>query len=89
MCKREDGLLEQYGITMVDHTDIMGIATLVNDLIDMDFFDESQEQAIFEDAVCQVVKCVQDKLPKEYQTLINHSMSSQRGAGAHGCMRRD
>jgi hypothetical protein len=56
--------------TIVQQLEISQIATLVNAIVDLQYFDEDQEQEIFEDCVAQVLFVVDKLLPHPYKQLI-------------------
>eukprot|EP01043_Picozoa_sp_COSAG02_P037893 COSAG02_NODE_2879_length_7828_cov_3.672791_5_plen_520_part_00 len=56
--------------TIVQQLEIGHIATLVNAVIDLEHFDEDQEQEIFEDAVSQVLQVLDIALPHPYKQLV-------------------
>ena len=55
---------------IISKSETKTIATLINRVVDLDFFDERQEQQIFEHAVGQVVDVISDILPPAYRELI-------------------
>ena len=51
--------------------EIIQIATLVNELIDLEFFDEESEQRLFEDCVKKIVDLLEDVLPFDFFQLVH------------------
>ncbi len=64
--RRED----RAATTIVQQHEIGHIASLVNAVVDLEFFDEDQEQEIFEDAVIQVLQVLDCVLPHPYKQLV-------------------
>eukprot|EP01043_Picozoa_sp_COSAG02_P032679 COSAG02_NODE_2194_length_9554_cov_12.883659_6_plen_296_part_00 len=62
--------------TIVQQLEISQIATLVNAIVDLQYFDEDQEQEIFEDCVTQVLFVVDKSLPHPYKQLIVNRRSN-------------
>ena len=56
--------------TIVQQLEIGHISSLVNAVVDLPFFNEDQEQEIFEDAVVQVLQILDSALPHPYKQLI-------------------
>lgn len=44
---------------------------MINEMIDLEFFNEDEEQVIFEDAVVRVVKHIEASLPSTYLNLVH------------------
>jgi len=60
---------------LLNEEDILQITTLVNELIDLDFFDEESEQRIFEHCVRSVIAALEGILPRDYFHLVRSSHS--------------
>lgn len=73
--KRDD----RRATTIVQQLEIGRIASLVNAVIDLEHFDEDEEQEIFEDAVSQVLQALDVVLPHPYKQLV-----VSNGLGTHG-----
>lgn len=61
---------ERRATSIVQHHEISHIATLVNAVVDLEFFNESEEQEIFEDAVAEVLRVLDSVLPHPYKKLV-------------------
>ena len=57
---------------MISELHINRITTLVNELVDLDFFDEDSEQRIFDDLIRKIVFTLEDILPEDYHLLVTH-----------------
>lgn len=64
------GHRDRSATTIVQQHEIVHIASLVNAVVDLEFFDEDQEQEIFEDAVVKVLRVLDDVLPHPYKQLV-------------------
>ena len=51
--------------------EIISTAKLINDLVDLSFFDEFQEQEIFEFSVVHMIDLVSERLPNEFIRLVH------------------
>lgn len=51
---------------LMSDREVSTVAHLINDLVDLECFDEDEEQEIFEFAVCRLVEKLADCLPNEY-----------------------
>ena len=56
--------------------------SLLNAILDLDYFTEEEEQLIFRHAVCAVLNAVQHKLPQFFQ----HSQKCHSGLGTPCCL---
>ena len=56
--------------------------SLLNAILDLDYFTEEEEQLIFRHAVCAVLNAVQHKLPQFFQ----HSQKCHSGLGPPCCL---
>ena len=61
---------DRQATTIVQQLEIGHIATLVNAVVDLEFFDEDQEQEIFEDAVTQMLQVLDAALPHPYKQMV-------------------
>ena len=57
---------------MISEAHIGRITTLVNELVDLDFFDEDSEQRIFDDLIRKIVFTLEDIMPEDYHLLVKH-----------------
>ena len=57
---------------MIPEAHIDRITTLVNELVDLDFFDEESEQRIFDDMIRKIVFTLEDIMPEDYHLLVKH-----------------
>ena len=75
--ERRRKLLYSYGrfqrnkTRLLTDLEIIKISTLVNELIDLEFFDEDSEQRIFEDCVRKIVATLEDVLPYDFFALVH------------------
>ncbi len=75
--ERRRKLLYSYGrfqrnkTRLLTELEIIKISTLVNELIDLDHFDEDSEQRIFEDCVRKIVATLEDVLPFDFFSLVH------------------
>jgi hypothetical protein len=73
--KRADKLIRgaeqtEQSITMVTQEEIAEITSLLNQLIDLDFFDEESEERIFRSCVDQIIIALEDIMPIDYHMLV-------------------
>ena len=57
---------------MIPDEHIDRITTLVNELVDLDFFDEDSEQRIFDDMIRKIVSTLEEIMPEDYHLLVQH-----------------
>jgi len=50
--------------------EVVLVSRIINDIVDMEHFDDAQEQEIFEFATCRAVECIVQALPNEYIRVI-------------------
>lgn len=60
---------------LMSDTEVSNVALLINNLVDLEFFDENEEQEIFEFCVCKLVEKLADCLPNEYIFQVHSEKS--------------
>lgn len=60
---------------LMSDTEVSNVALLINNLVDLEFFDENEEQEIFEFCVCKLVEKLAECLPNEYIFQVHSEKS--------------
>ena len=59
-------------LVLMNDSEVEACARLINDLVDLDFFDEEDEQEIFEFSVCHVAEVLSFRLPNRVIELVHN-----------------
>ena len=56
---------------IISEEDMVNIIHLVNELVDLDFFDEESEERIFDDCIRRIVLTLEEIMPEDFHLLVN------------------
>ena len=78
-----ESLPEALRVSFLSARQVEQTVTLLNAVLDLDNFTDEEEQLIFKHAVCQVVRAIEETLPRPFLTLCTRSAERAPSRGRY------
>ena len=78
-----ESLPEALVVSFLSARQVEQTVTLLNAVLDLDNFTDEEEQLIFKHAVCQVVRAIEETLPRPFLTLCTRSAERAPSRGRY------